>query len=224
MGVMLIYGHQQCDWSVTLRDPRNLEAMLAWTAKEIGFKGSCAQLIEVLKDMGTYPVSSADWWRLRPPVEHIDFASADQGADWHCAPCVGKWKWATEGATRLLVFGQSAAKGTVDLDQDGRAFCIYIGAITPEQENLFKLLQANVLACQLDEAGLPVTKDSVLQAIRVLNDRSKHRFGKDERVVTLRAADVRVHSRFMWHTPVCQNTALSMEASGQSLLLSLIHI
>ena len=78
-------------------------------------------------------------------------------------------------------------------------------------------MQSNVLASKLDEHGLPVTKDSVLKVIRDLNDLADERFGRDERVVTLRASDPSRHSKWGWHVPVCGNSALSMEAVGQSV-------
>ena len=56
--------------------------------------------------------------------------------------------------------------------------------------------------------------DSVLKVIRELNDLADERFGKDERVVTLRSSDPRRRWKRGWDVPVCENTALSMEAVG----------
>ena len=39
----------------------------------------------------------------------------------------------------------------------------------------------------------------------------------DARVVTLRSSDPKKHPKWAWHVPVCQNTALSLEGSGQSV-------
>ena len=116
----------------------------------------------------------------------------------------------------MMVFGQSKL-GEIQLDEEGRAFCIFVGNIRQEQENRFQLMKSSVLASKLDEDGRPVSKDSILAVIRKLNDLCQTRFGKDARVVTLRSADTRKHERWGWHVPVCQNSALSMEAVGQSI-------
>ena len=125
-----------------------------------------AELPERLKTSGLYPLSSSDFWRLKAPTEHVDFETADNGAKWHCACCAGKWVWGTEGASRLLVFGQSSLDN-VDLDSEGRAFCIFVGQLRPEQDNRFMLLKSNVLAGKLDEGGSSIiNKESLLNAVR----------------------------------------------------------
>ena len=78
-------------------------------------------------------------------------------------------------------------------------------------------MKSGVLASKLDEYGRPVTKDTVLKAIWELNDLAIQRFGRDERVVTLRASNPRQHPKWKWHVPVCANSELSMEAVGQSV-------
>ena len=161
-------------------------------------------------------MSSSDFWQLKAPTEHVDFSTADKKTHWHCIGCIGKWEHGQEAKTKLLVFGQSQL-GVIDLDHEQRAFCIYVGDLRPDQNNRFQLMQSNVLASKLDEHGLPVTKDSVLKVIRDLNDLADERFGRDERVVTLRASDPSRHSKWGWHVPVCGNSALSMEAVGQSV-------
>ena len=40
--------------------------------------------------------------------------------------------------------------------------------------------------------------------------------------MSLRSADTRKHERWGWHVPVCQNSALSMEAVGQSIKVFVI--
>ena len=88
----------------------------------------------------------------------------------------------------MLVFGQSEL-GVIDLDENSRAFCVYVGDLDSDQNNRFQLMKSNVLASKLHDHGLPVTKDSVLKVIRELNDLAAERCGKDERAVTLRSSD-----------------------------------
>ena len=83
-------------------------------------------------------------------------------------------------------------------------------------------MKASVLASELDEDGGEISKDSILAVIRKLNDLCQTRFGKDSRVVSLRSADTEKHEKWGWHVPVCQNTALSMEAVGQSVKVFVI--
>ena len=96
------------------------------------------------------------------------------------------------------------------------AFCVYVGRLTTAQDNRFQLMKSNVLATKLDEKGLPVNKDTVLGAIRELNELVEHRFGQDARVVTLRASDPKKHNTWKNHEPVCKNN-LSIEAAGKSV-------
>ena len=83
-------------------------------------------------------------------------------------------------------------------------------------------MKASVLASQLDGDGEPISKDSILAAIKKLNGLCHTRFGTDARVVTLRYADPSKHPKWGWHVPVCQNAALSMEACGQSMKVFVI--
>ena len=194
--------------------------MRAWAAKELDFHGSPAELEKRLAGSGIYPLSSSDFWRLRAPLtsssDHVVFDSADLGAHWHCCGCVDRWSLGDQGSARLMVFGQSKL-GEIQLNEEGRAFCIFVGNIRPEQENRFQLMKASVLASKLDEDGKPVSKDSILAVIKKLNGLCHTRFGTDARVVTLRSADTTKHPKWRWHVPVCQNSALSMEAIGQSI-------
>ena len=225
LGVVMLYGHDKCKWKQTFVEPKNLEAMMAWAAKELHFHGSPPELEERLKGSGIYPLSSCDFWRLRAPLHSssdiVDFDSADTGAHWHCCGCVDRWSWGAQGSARLMVFGQSKL-GEIQLDEEGRAFCIFVGNIRQEQENRFQLMKASVLASELDEDGGEISKDSILAVIRKLNDLCQTRFGKDARVVSLRSADTEKHEKWAWHVPVCQNTALSMEAVGQSVKVFVI--
>jgi len=216
LGVVLLFGHDKCQWKQTFVDPKNLEAMMEWAHKELNFRGSPPELVERLAGSGLYPLSSSDFWRLRAPAEHVDFNSADSGAHWHCGGCVDRWEWGSQGASRLMVFGQSKL-GEIQLDEEGKAFCIFVGKIHQEQENLFQLMKSGVLASKLDEDGSPVSKDSIMAAIRKLNELCENQFGTDARVVSLRSADTKKHEKWGWNVPMCQNSALCLGAAGQSL-------
>ena len=64
-----------------------------------------------------------------------------------------------------LVVGQSQL-GDIETDPDGRAFCVFVGHMCDDQKNRFQLMNASILATELDEHGWPVTTDSLLKAIR----------------------------------------------------------
>ena len=176
---------------VTLANRKNRDTMMQWVARERHFQGPPTELEAILQGSGVYPLKSNDFWRIRG-CDPASIAAADQGAHWHCASCAGRWTSGEESPTRLLVLGQSGC-AEIDLDSEDRAFCIYLGNLTPAQENLFSFLKANVLARQLDSYGLPINRKSLLQAIRDLNNACEHRFGQDARVVTLRSANPRLH-------------------------------
>ncbi len=95
----------------------------------------------------------------------------------------------------MLVFGQDNL-GEVKVDDEGKAFCIFAGRIRQQQENRFNLMKANILASKLAEDGSPVTKETVLAAIRNLNDRAVTKFGQDVQVTTLRSADPKHHDKY----------------------------
>ena len=78
-------------------------------------------------------------------------------------------------------------------------------------------MKSGVLASKLDEDGSPVSKDSIMAAIRKLNKLCKKQFGTDARVVSLRSADTTTHPKWGDHVPVCQNSSLCLGAAGQSL-------
>ena len=89
--MVMLYGHNHCQWNQKFVEPKNLQAMMAWAAKELHFHGSPPELEERLKGSGIYPSSSCDFWRLRAPLRSssdiVDFDSADTGAHWHCCGC-----------------------------------------------------------------------------------------------------------------------------------------
>ena len=95
----------------------------------------------------------------------------------------------------MMVFGQSKL-GEIQLDEEGKAFCIFVGKIHQEQENRFHLMKSSVLASKLDEDGSPVSKDSIIAAIRKLHKLSKKQFGTDARVVSLRSADTKKREKW----------------------------
>ena len=195
--------------------PKNAESLMAWAGSEMDFHGSAGELATKLRGRGLYPLSSNDFWKLRAPTKHVGYDRADEGARWYCVGCLGRWDWGSQGPTRLLVFGQSKLGG-IDVDSEGRAFCIFVGQLRAEQDNRFQLMKANLLASKLDQDGLSVTKESLLRAIRDLNGLVGKQFGQDARVVTLRSADPAQHDKWNRHVPVCEHTALSMEGVGQT--------
>ena len=79
--------------------------------------------------------------------------------------------------------------------------CIFVGELRQQQDHRYMLMKSNMIASKLGEDRSPVTKESVLEGNRKLNDLVGGRFGQDVRAAQVRSSNPKCHPEWGWHVP-----------------------
>jgi hypothetical protein len=147
-------------------------------------------------ECSVYPLQSSHWWRCNSKINTGD--GTVSGGHWRCAGCLVRYSGGDGSTRRLLAIGD---------EQEYHFF--YIGSTSTIVEAKIRFLQLCQMVTVLD--GKPVTKESLLECIRILNERTQRRLSSFKEVVTLAAKD----PAEMQVQIFCSDARLYLKAPGQ---------
>jgi hypothetical protein len=183
---------------VNIQDVYNLtESKLARGASDwVCELAICLTILFGCVECSLYPLQSSHWWRCNGTINTAD--GTVSGGHWRCAGCLARYSGGVAHTRRLLALGD---------DQEYQFFCI--GSTSTIVEAKIRFLQLCQMVTVLD--GKPVTMESLLECIRILNERTQRRLSSFKEVVTLAAkdpAEMQVHI-------FCPDTRLYLARPGQ---------
>ena len=145
---------------------------------------------------GVYPLQSSSWWRCNSTINTVD--GTVTGGHWRCAGCLKRYSAGLGETIRLLAFG----------DEQEYTYA-YIGDTSTMVEAKVRFLQLVQMVTVLD--GKAVTKETLLECIRVLNERTQKRLSAFKEVVMLAAKDPTEFGVKIF----CSDARLYLSAPGQ---------
>jgi hypothetical protein len=141
-------------------------------------------------------LQSSHWWRCNSKIHTED--GTVSGGHWRCAGCLARYSDGVGATRRLLAMGD---------EKEYHYF--HIGSTSNIVEAKIRFLQLCQMVTVLD--GKPVTKESLLECIRILNERTQRRLSSFKEVVTLAAKD----PAGMQVEIFCSDARLYLKAPGQ---------
>jgi hypothetical protein len=147
-------------------------------------------------ECGLYPLQSSFWWRCNSQINAAD--GTVTGGHWRCAGCLKRFSSGVGATRRLLAIGD-----------ESQYFYFYIGDTSTLVEAKLRFLQMCQMVTVLD--GKPVTKETLLECIRILNERTQQRLSSFKEVVTLAAKDPSEMNVEIF----CSDARLYLSAVGQ---------
>ena len=145
---------------------------------------------------GVYPLMSSQWWRCNSQINKEDGTVHD--GHWRCAGCLKRFAGSSGWSKRLLAIGD-----------EQQYFYFHLGSTSTMVEAKIRFLQLCQMLTVLD--GKLVTKETLYECIRTLNERTQRRLSSFKEVVTLVAKDPAECNVQIF----CSDTRLYLSAPGQ---------